>query len=268
MPPGLLLRAHASLQVMAGSEHDEKAVAGPELRAHTLEFLPPLVIRNTLPCALSFRLVRHASCPPSEVYTVKPGGKVELCCINVSKEKAVLLEVTLKGYAHGKACSFVVSVPRQHRHVEHVSRPEHLPDSPGFQALFTVAVDGPCGQMTIEATSPCWVLNKSGVPLDVSGAHEHNVLPRRGPPMGTLHCPSTRGSEDVEMPVLLGAARVLLLPRRPDSVTIDCFVHIAPSSLSALALVKLGLCQAVGPSVHMDVMHCKKAVMHSPARIM
>jgi hypothetical protein len=181
---------------------------------HSLSFLPPLIILNTLPCTLNARLIHRNSTSPAEDISVDPGDSTEICSFNVSREKTVTLEVT----PPGANVSSTVVLHKRHRAEEQLCATIEACGSGNgasaqFRALFSVTVDKQCGQMTIEVSSPCWLMNKSGLPVEVATKHPTILLQSKAEDV--VHCLSTRSrppcATELDAPVLLGQARVLPL---------------------------------------------------------
>ena len=101
-----------------------------------------------------------------------------------------------------------VTLPRVNRHSEQISIAA-APDSSvsglgtqtAFRVQFSVSVRARCGQMRIDALSACWVVNKSGVPLELAAPQVGNARP--GFVEDVLSCPDSRGSQ-LNVPHLLG----------------------------------------------------------------
>jgi hypothetical protein len=206
-----------NLQVMTNLEVKDKANDRQPLKAYTLEFLPPLVVKNTLPCEMRFRLpMLGLGLGPEAIFTVKPGDKVEICSMNISKEKDVAFEL----FPPDTQKPIALLLPKRDRYAQQLHadvQPVGCFAQPGFRAVIVVTVDARCGQMTVEASSPCWVYNKSGLPLELSGSISHMLQPGRADT--SLLCPSTRGAllpAALELPVLLGSARA-----RPRSLSLS-----------------------------------------------
>jgi hypothetical protein len=205
---------------MQGMGHNSKTKGASNLEAHrflTLVFQPPLIVKNSLPCSLRVRLgLKNSQSPSSELKSIAPGHSIDVYSLNIRREKVVTLEV----FPPGSTQSKIVSLPKSHHHCEPVNVP--VGDSPGgpcqddFRAVILVSVDEACDQMVLEALSPCWLLNKTGLPIEVSTVQSGAVS---GVPSNACSfvCTSTRGrplSSEIERPILLGQSRALLLYHR------------------------------------------------------
>ena len=187
---------------MSGLDRDDKLATSAPLHRFTLEFLPPLVIKNNLPCVLSFCLADGTI--DGTVFRIEPGGKVEICTLNLGRDKSVTMEVHRPDSAHKRE----VILPRVNRHSEQVSiaaapgsSASGLETQTAFRVQFSVSVRARCGQMRIDALSACWVVNKSGVPLELAAPQVGNARP--GFVEDVLSCPDSRGSQ-LNVPHLLG----------------------------------------------------------------
>ena len=221
---------------------DDKQANVKPLRAFSLSFLPPLIIRNTLPCALRFKLGVHNTCEAATkrdpAMVIAPGASLELCCINVSKEKALIFHIFPPD---AEKESTEVSLLRQNRHTQQMdiaARGRRTTNQSTFRVLFTVTIDMQCGQMTVEASSPCWVVNKSGLPLEVSGTHSLLDFSHAQP---GLISPSSRGVQlpaSLEMPLLLGHARAHLLLQITPGLCVRMQMLQHPSALRRSAFIR------------------------------
>jgi hypothetical protein len=178
----------------------------------TLVFQPPLIIKNSLPCSLRVRSAPKGCQSPSEPESIAPGHSINVYSINIRREKAVTIEVFPPGAA---AQSKIITLPKSHHHCEPVNIP--VDGSHGgacqddFRAVITVSVDEACDQMILEALSPCWLLNKTGLPIEVwSGCQ--SVVKGVQSNVCSFVCKSTRSrplSSELEKPILLGHSSAL-----------------------------------------------------------
>lgn len=207
MRPVLCSRDAGWVQVMGAAEaaHAADRAAAPERLTcdfYTITFLPPLVINNTLPCALTLTVTNRSATAPKPA-TIQPGCSIEVYHINVAREKALLLDV----FPPGCTTPHHVALPRRHQSREEVAV-EGCSGAQQFRALFVALVDPQCGQVTVEVSSSCWLMNKTGLPIEA--ATKHPSMVQRSADEAIVMCPSTRdrhaAADEMEAPILLGHA--------------------------------------------------------------
>lgn len=138
------------------------------LRFCTLEFVPPLIVLSTLPCAIHADVVAKDSASESVCFELKPGQNKEICGVNTGG-KWLNFGVQIPGMSRTE-----ILLPRkdgftkelQLRCTSSANVQEHVGASNVLRMLFTVRVSD-CGQMHIDVFSPVWIMNKSGISIDV-----------------------------------------------------------------------------------------------------
>lgn len=196
----------APMQDMRGGSTTEQAGGRPSLRSLTILFMPPLLIKNMLPCTLHIKVFSTLQASSTEQFAIAAGAVQEVYAVNVAKERKICLVVE-----HPEAGwhSETIGLVRAHRHSSQmcVGRGAGLHKSEAaFRVQFTVLLDQSSGQTTVEAVSPLWVLNKTGLPLELQSVS--TLVAQPGQKEETLKCSSTRGlpAEGCsELPVLLGS---------------------------------------------------------------
>lgn len=149
-------------------EHDELCNKLQQLQFCTLEFVPPLIVLSTLPCAIYADIVAKDSASDAICFELKPGQNQEICGVNTG----------------GKWLNFGVRIPGMHRTEILLPRKDgftkelqlhstsssdgqdHSGASDALRMLFSVRVSE-WGQMHIDVFSPVWIMNKSGISIDV-----------------------------------------------------------------------------------------------------
>lgn len=172
------------------------------LRYYTLAFLPPLVIRSTLPFTLRMQVTSGTAGLTWVPVHLGPGDEQEIYNLNL-RDKILMLQVETPD-------------PNDRRHVQlrrrdgftkesQFHRSAHIPDHQGMKlelmrVLFTMNVDEQCGQTLIHVSSPLWMVNKCGArvnvllpSLDQSASHQTCLTAQA---CQVLHCEPCFTSED------------------------------------------------------------------------
>ena len=259
------------MQDMSSADACEDTRGRPSLQARVFAFAAPLLVKNTLPCALRGsvfslelkRVVAH--------FDLEPGCTREVYGINVAKEHSLMVQLRHPGTDFGTN----VALPRQHRASKQVFlrsaaeqadaqtdaaaqrclQPQAPPiaDTSAVRVQLGVSVVSNGGQTVLEAASPLWVLNKTTLPLlltavrasKLQGKLKHQLLLQ--PHEDVVACPSTRShsiDDDTEKPALLGGT---CMPSLPSACR---FCHVfATQTCLLLLLGNAGLATVLSMSV-------------------
>lgn len=189
------------------------------LRYYTLSFLPPLIIRSTLP--LPIHVNASSALATSKWVTVHlgPGDEQEICNMNI-REKIIILQVgTPETAAHSVQLRRRDGFTKQY---QFKVAGDDFSDDQGchlkaMRMLFTVHVDEECGQTLITISSPLWIVNRCGARVSVLLSQiDKSILKRaciRDHDLQILDCEPCLNSEVETSKVnLLGFSGVLCPP--------------------------------------------------------
>lgn len=151
-----------------GDENDDLCNKLQQLQFCTFEFVPPLIVTSALPCTISADIVARDS-TDSVCFELKPGQCQEICAVNTGC-KWLNFGVQVPGMRRTE-----VSLPRKDGFTKelqlHSVRGVEEDDCNGgttnaVRMLFSTRV-ADCGQIQIDIFSPVWIMNKSGISIDV-----------------------------------------------------------------------------------------------------
>ena len=149
-------------------ENDELCNKLQRLQFCTLEFVPPLIVLSTLPCAIYADVVAKDSASDAIRFELNPGQNQEVCGVNTGG-KWLNFGVRIPGM-----CRTEIFLPRKDGFTKELqlhstsssNGQDHSGASDALRMLFSVRVSE-CGQMYIDVVSPVWIMNKSGISIDV-----------------------------------------------------------------------------------------------------
>lgn len=177
--------------MMHGLNHQESPVLDEfsrGLQCYTLSFLPPLIIRSSLPSPLRMEVTSGTMVSRWIPVHLGPGGEQEICSINI-QEKSLILRLVRPG----SSLPSHVQLRRRdgftkecdvHAADERIGKGDAA--SNVMRVLFSVHVDMRSSQTLVSVSSPLWVVNKCGTRV-------HFMLPNLDPSASHLGCIGNQG---------------------------------------------------------------------------
>ena len=142
----------------------------------TLVFQPPLVIKNSMPCAMQIQMPDKQSTGSHELL-IGAGGTSNVYSVNTRCRSAFDLIVKAPDLC---PYSSPVTVLKRDGHVAKFrlasADGEQTSGNQDVRAVLAVSVDTSCDQVTVEVLSPCWLINKANITLQM---HTHVKLRSR-----------------------------------------------------------------------------------------
>jgi hypothetical protein len=143
-----------------------------QLQFYSLSFVPPLVLRNSLPTNLCVQAMCKSVGTDSPEFEIEAGASLEVCHISLSREKALILKARFPD--EDAVSSVQVVLPKSDRYTTEVtiSRSSGSDDSDDrnktpSRVIFSVHIDPQCGKMFVDIFCAIWLVNRCGVAIDV-----------------------------------------------------------------------------------------------------
>jgi hypothetical protein len=138
-----------------------------KLQFYTLEFVPPLIVTSTLPCAIHADIVARDITSDPVLFELNPGQHKEVCDVNTGG-KWLNFGVRVSGMRRTE-----ILLPRKdgfskemQLHCTGSASGDGCAADAQMRILFTVCVSE-CGQVHIDVFSPVWIMNRSSISIDV-----------------------------------------------------------------------------------------------------
>lgn len=196
-------RVPTALQTLIRDRAALEAGARQHSTFFSMVFQPPVVIKNSMPCALQIQITdKHGTA--GEEMLINAGGTCNVYSVNTRYRSSFDLKIRAPDLCSRGSD---VTLLKRNGCVTRIRLPqsddEEAESGNDIRAIVTVSVGRACDQVSFEVVSPCWLMNKAGVALEI---HTHVKLSsRQVRPEDIFACqPTAAGAPSTELPALLG----------------------------------------------------------------